>query len=81
MFARLLGKFLAKWDSFNTICTFELAFDKSHVLVMIEDSKCGILLPKLFWPSVRKNCSSDWEKPLKFKAGGREFGNFLRSLG
>ena len=22
----------------------------------------GILLPKLFWPTVRKNCSSDWEK-------------------
>ena len=21
----------------------------------------GILLPKLFWPTVRKNCSSDWE--------------------
>ena len=30
--------------------------------------KNGILLPKLFWPTVRKNCSSDW---------GREF---LRSL-
>ena len=22
----------------------------------------GILLQKLFWPTVRKNCSSDWEK-------------------
>ena len=21
----------------------------------------GILLPKLFWPTVRKNCSSDWD--------------------
>ena len=29
----------------------------------------GILLPKLFEPTVRKNCSSDWEKLLKFKAG------------
>ena len=28
----------------------------------------GILLPKLFWPTVRKKCSSDWEKFLKFKA-------------
>ena len=37
----------------------------------------GILLPKLFWPTVRKNCYSDWEKLLKFKAEGREF---LRSL-
>ena len=25
----------------------------------------GILLPKLFWPTVRKNCSSDWEKLLE----------------
>ena len=31
----------------------------------------GILLPKLFWPTMRKNCSSDWEKVLKFEAEGR----------
>ena len=29
---------------------------------------------------MRKNCSSDREKPLKFKAEGRELANFLRSL-
>ena len=40
----------------------------------------GILLPKLFWPTVRKNCSSDREKPLKFEAEGQEFEIFLRSL-
>ena len=40
----------------------------------------GILLPKLFWPTVRKNCSSDWEKLLKFEAEGREFAKCLRSL-
>ena len=41
----------------------------------------GILLPKLFWPTVRKNCSSDREeKLLKFDAEGREFSKFLRSL-
>ena len=28
--------------------------------------KIGILLPKLFWPTTRKKCSSDREKPLKF---------------
>ena len=33
----------------------------------------GILLPKLFWPTARKNCSSDREKLLKFEAEGREF--------
>ena len=40
----------------------------------------GILLLKLFWPTVRKNCSSDREKLLKFKAEGWEFSKFLRSL-
>ena len=40
----------------------------------------GILLPKLFWPTVRRNCSSDWEKLLKLKAEGLEFANFLKSL-
>ena len=33
----------------------------------------GILLPKLFWLTVRNNCSSDREKLLKFKAEGLEF--------
>ena len=40
----------------------------------------GILLSKLFWPTVRKNCSSDREKPLKFEAEGREFAKSLSSL-
>ena len=33
----------------------------------------GIFLPKLFRPTVWKNCSSDWEKLLKFEAACREF--------
>ena len=40
----------------------------------------GILLPKLYLPTVRKNCSSDQEKLLKFAADGRKFANILRSL-
>ena len=40
----------------------------------------GILLPKLFGPTVRKNCSSDREKVLKLEAEGQEFAKFLRSL-
>ena len=44
------------------------------------DTQNGILLPKLFWPTVRKNYSSDWEKLLKFEAEGREFSKILRSL-
>ena len=39
----------------------------------------GILMPKLFWPTVRKNCSSDREKILKFEAEVQEFEKFLRS--
>ena len=40
----------------------------------------GILLSKLFSLTVRKKCSSDREKLLKFEAEGREFAKFLRSL-
>ena len=40
----------------------------------------SILLPKLFRPIVRKNCSSDREKLLKFEAEGQEFSKILRSL-
>ena len=38
----------------------------------------GILFPKLFWPSDRKNFHSYWEKLLKLKE--EEFAKFLRSL-
>ena len=40
----------------------------------------GILLPKLFWSTVRKNCSSDQEKLPNFEAKSQEFGKNLRSL-
>ena len=30
------------------------------------------LFPKLFWPTERKNCSSNREKNLKFEAEGQE---------
>ena len=39
------------------------------------------MLPKLFWPALRKNSSIDKEKLLKFDAEGQEFANFLRTLG
>ena len=42
------------------------------------DDENGILLPKLFWPTVRKKCSNDLI--LKFEAEGQEFAKFLRSL-
>ena len=46
----------------------------------LSGSSNGILLPKLFWPTVIKNCAVDWEKLLKFAAEGREFEKKLRSL-
>ena len=34
----------------------------------------GILLAKLFWPTVRKNCYSDWDFFfMKFEDEGQEF--------
>ena len=55
-------------------------FDQIGHETMYESSGNGILLPKLFWPTVRKNCSRDREKLLKFEAEGREFSKFLRSV-
>ena len=46
----------------------------------LEIRKIGNLLPKLFWPYVRKKCSSDRKKTLKFEAEGQEFANFSRLL-
>ena len=40
----------------------------------------GNLPPELFWLTVRKNCSSDREKRLKFEAEGQEFTKILRSI-
>ena len=62
---------LFPWTSFQVVWVVE------YIAVF---HKIGILLPKLFWPTVRKNCSSDWEKFLKFEAEGREFAKNLRSL-
>ena len=45
-----------------------------------KDRMVGILSPKLFWPNVRKNCSSDREKLLRFKAESQGFAKILRLL-
>ena len=69
------------------ICIFMKSFFPTKVkggislapqqLVFLET---GILFPKFFWPTVRKKCSSGWEKLLEFEAGGREFAKFLKSV-
>ena len=38
------------------------------------------MLRKFFGPTVRKNCSIDREKLLKFKAEGQEFANFFQII-
>ena len=42
--------------------------------------KKSILLPKLFWPTLRKNCFNDRQNLLKFETEGGEFAKNLRSL-
>ena len=45
------------------------------------NGKNGILLcTKIFWPTVRKNCSSDREKLLKFEAEAKNFQKFWDHL-
>ena len=60
--------------------SIEARYERRVVFEAVNSKFNGILLSKLFWPTVRKNCSSDWEKLLKFEAEGREFGKCLRSL-
>ena len=66
--------------------SFVLTADQCSENNKLSNARCftivriGILLPKLFWPTVRKNCSSDREKLLKLEAEGREFAKILRSL-
>ena len=43
-------------------------------------SRNGILFPKLFWPTVRKNCSSDWEKRLNSRLKAENLQIFLDHL-
>ena len=50
--------------------------EKNHVSMQTY----GILFQKLFCPTVRRKCSGDREKLLKFEFEGREFTKILRSL-
>ena len=54
-------------------------FNFSTKQTTLVNEKNGILLPKLFWPTVRRKCSSDQEKLLKFEAEGREFAVYSNS--
>ena len=49
-------------------------------MAIAQDMNFGILLPKLFWHTVRRNCSRDGEKFYVFEDESREFAQILRSL-
>ena len=50
----------------------KIVIDQSIGLRQFIKDENGVLLPKLFWPIVRKNCSSDREKLLKFEAEAQQ---------
>ena len=87
----ILGIDNVKWNHLLFVAIKWLAFAQLHPSTPVGQNKIkkwkglwrflddrnGILLPKLFWPTVRKHCSSDWEKLLKIKAEGQEFSKIL----
>ena len=69
------------WQEGQTVCAvfmYKCPNDVDGKIITF--TTFGILLPKLFWPTVRKNCSSDQEKLMKFEAEGRGFAKLLKSL-
>jgi hypothetical protein len=50
------------------------------IKILLEIKRNGILLPKLFWPTVRKNCSSDRENFLEFAKILRSLEQFVRTV-
>ena len=57
-----------------------LSCNRNYLVLDFHTQRKVSARPKLFWPTMRKNCSSDWEKLLKFEAEGKEFSKSLRSL-
>ena len=89
-FIEIIMNILAWWKQFNESYIRNSSDQKNYLNWIVFAEICcyfswqvarnGNLLPKLFWPTVRKNCSTDREKLLKFEAEGREFAKILRSL-
>ena len=68
----------------NQVDVLLLALQHVDLLNQIWSIACAEMVfcyvPKLFWSTLRENCSSDWEKLFIFEAKGREFAKFLRAL-
>ena len=56
------GRLLKKIHIGPFLNIFQKQFDGILFWRLLIEIRNGILLPKLFWPTVRKNCSSDREK-------------------
>ena len=65
--------FISDEPDWNTVFGTKVQSIWNENTVSNEKKWNGILFPKLFWPTVRKNCSSDREKFLKFVAEGQKF--------
>ena len=67
----------------KSVCKWKLTWKLFHDIFEFLEKRYhmndGILLQKLFWPTVRKNCCSVWETFLKFEVEGQEFEKTLRS--
>ena len=74
----LTRQFMGELPLLYWICVSKIAICNHFYYTIVNTN--GILLPKLFWPTVRKNCSTDREKLLKFDAEGWEFAKIVRSL-
>ena len=66
--------FTNHFPNYNVIMIFHLGKYVQEIRTM------AFCYQKLFLTTVRKNCSSNGEKLLKFEAEGRECAKFLRSL-
>jgi hypothetical protein len=62
------------------IMTYEVSCTPNGLFAIFFWPWFWYFVTKLFWPNVRKNCSSDCEKLLKFEAEGQDFAKSLRSL-
>ena len=78
----LLKKYIKNTDLINCSWKYHVSWIQiqNGYKLYFNMTKSGILLPKLFWPTVRKTFFSDREFFLKFKAEGWEFAIFFRSL-
>ena len=65
MFSSIFSSDFPQFVELKKKTNFNLIGPKKFLLRLSDEN--GILLPKLFWPTVRKNCSTDREKLLKFE--------------